>query len=300
MIHKAGFVNIIGRANVGKSTLLNALMQLDAAIINKKPQTTRHRLKAMMNGEDFQIILSDTPGYIEDPRYELQEAMNGFVHTALEDADIMLFVVDPSDTDPAEHPLIKLLTEMQHPYPVWLLINKVDCIENTELDQLKDVWKNIFHFDEIFAISAAKELGIQALLTALVSALPEHPPFFDKEQWTDRSERFFVSEKIREHILTLYHQEIPYSAEVMIDSFKRGHSKSGPILRIAAVIYVSRPSQKYILIGNKGEAIKELGVRSRKTLEAFFDERIHLEIHVKSRKDWRDNKQWLKNFGYEA
>lgn len=299
MKHRAGFINIIGLPNVGKSTLLNAFLGMKTAIQSPKPQTTRHRLKAMINGEDYQLIFSDTPGWIENPSYRMQTDMNQFVKLAFEDADLLLFIITAFDKEPEKHSMLHLIQNNKQSYPILLVVNKVDLVDNELLDQLEKAWEKVYPFENILKISALNNKGIDGLMEEIMKHIPEHPPYFSKEEWTDRSERFFTSELIREKILELYHQEIPYSVEVQIESFKRGESKKGPIIRITANVFVDRKTQKGILIGKNGEMIKKLGTASRKSLESFFDENVFLEIFVKHRKGWRDDEQWLKNFGYE-
>ncbi len=298
-MHKAGFVNIIGLPNAGKSTLLNAFLKEHAAIISPKPQTTRHRLKAMINTEDYQLIFSDTPGYIDKTHYKMQESMNRYVEIAMEDADVILFLITPEEFEPWIHPLSEQLKKTHKDTKIVLVLNKVDLLEKKNSDEILKAWNEFYPFVQSFAISALNKVNIDPLLDFVVGQLPEHPPYYPKEEWTDKSERFFTAELIREQILLLYHQEIPYSVEVAIESFKRGKSKNGDILRISSSIYTTRRTQKAILIGQGGAMIKELGIRSRKSIEEFFGERVHLELLVKSRKDWRNNEQWLKSFGYE-
>lgn len=299
MKHRAGFVNIIGLPNAGKSTLLNALMGDKTAIVTPKPQTTRHRLKAMINGEDYQVIFSDTPGYIHAPAYLMQENMNSTVSQAFEDADLLLFVVSPEDPAPYKHPMTEMMTQLAANQRLILILNKSDQISPEEAENRLQEWRQLLQPQDSFAVSALKSDGVDLLFESIVEQLPIHPPFYDKEEWTDRSERFFTSEFIREQILLLFHQEIPYNVEVQIESFKRGTSKKGPILRIIANVYVSRRSQKAIMIGKDGKMIRKLGTASRKSLESFFGENVFLQIFIKARKGWRDDKRWLKNFGYE-
>ncbi len=299
MKHRAGFVNIIGLPNAGKSTLLNALMGDKTAIVTPKPQTTRHRLKAMINGEDCQVIFSDTPGYIHTPAYLMQENMNHTVSEAFEDADLLLFVVSPEDPSAVKHPMTKMMTQLAASQKLILILNKKDRIQPSEIESTLREWKELLQPQGSYAVSALKSEGIEQVFNAVVEALPEHPPYYDKENWTDRSERFFTCELIREQILLLYHQEIPYNVEVQVESFKRGMSKKGPIIRIIANVYVSRRSQKAIMIGKDGKMIRNLGTASRKSLESFFGESVFLQIFIKARKGWRDDKRWLRNFGYE-
>ena len=299
MKHRAGFVNIIGLPNAGKSTLLNALMGDKTAIVTPKPQTTRHRLKAMINGDDYQVIFSDTPGYIHSPAYLMQQSMNTTVSEAFEDADLLLFVVSPEDPSPENHPMKEMMSQLAASQKLLLILNKTDIIQPTEAEAILQSWRKILQSQVSFRVSAKNNEGVNELFEAILGQLPEHPNYYDKEDWTDRSERFFTSELIREQILLLYHQEIPYNVEVQVESFKRGMSKKGPILRIIANVYVSRRSQKAIMIGKDGKMIRRLGTASRKSLEAFFGENVFLQIFIKARKGWRDDKRWLKNFGYE-
>jgi len=297
--HRAGFVNIIGLPNAGKSTLLNALMGDKTAIVTPKPQTTRHRLKAMINGEDYQVIFSDTPGFIHAPAYLMQENMNSTVSQAFEDADLLLFVVSPEDPSPDKHPMTEMMTQLAANQRLVLILNKSDQISSEEAEDRLQEWRQLLQPQDSFAVSALKSEGVDSLFKSIVEHLPLHPPFYDKEDWTDRSERFFTSEFIREQILLLFHQEIPYNVEVQVESFKRGTSKKGPIIRIIANVYVSRRSQKAIMIGKDGKMIRKLGTASRKSLESFFGENVFLQIFIKARKGWRNDKRWLKNFGYE-
>ncbi|HKK88756.1 MAG TPA: GTPase Era [Saprospiraceae bacterium] len=299
MKHRAGFVNIIGLPNAGKSTLLNALMGDKTAIVTPKPQTTRHRLKAMINGEDYQVIFSDTPGFIHAPAYLMQENMNSTVSQAFEDADLLLFVVSPEDPSPDKHPMTEMMTQLAANQRLVLILNKSDQISSEEAEDRLQEWRQLLQPQDSFAVSALKSEGVDSLFKSIVEHLPLHPPFYDKEDWTDRSERFFTSEFIREQILLLFHQEIPYNVEVQVESFKRGTSKKGPIIRIIANVYVSRRSQKAIMIGKDGKMIRKLGTASRKSLESFFGENVFLQIFIKARKGWRNDKRWLKNFGYE-
>jgi GTP-binding protein Era len=297
--HRAGFVNIIGLPNAGKSTLLNALMGDKTAIVTPKPQTTRHRLKAMINGEDYQVIFSDTPGFIHTPAYLMQENMNNTVSEAFEDADLLLFVISAEDPSPTHHPMSEMVTKLAASQKLILILNKNDKVQPSETERILQEWKQLLQPQASYAVSALHQKGVEKLFAGILELLPEHPPYYDKEEWTDRSERFFTSELIREQILLLYHQEIPYNVEVQVESFKRGMSKKGPILRIIANVYVSRRSQKAIMIGKDGKMIRKLGTASRKSLESFFGESVFLQIFIKARKGWRDDKRWLKNFGYD-
>ena len=290
-MHKAGFVNIVGKPNAGKSTLLNQLMGEKLAIVTQKAQTTRHRIFGIYNEEDVQIVFSDTPGVL-DPKYELQEKMMGFVKESLQDADVFLFIVDISDKSEPSEFLIEKLNKI--PIPVLLLINKIDKSNQKEMEAAVEHWHNLLPKAEILPISALNGYNTEYILPKLKSLLPENPPYYDKDQFTDKSERFFVNETVREKILLNYEKEIPYSVEVVTELFKE---KEG-IIFIDSIIYVERETQKGILIGHKGEAIKKIGTEARLDLEKFFAKKIHLNLFVKVKKDWRKNEKVLKNFGY--
>ena len=297
-VHKSGFVNIIGRPNVGKSTLMNALVGEKMSIITNKPQTTRHRILGILSGDDFQAVFSDTPGIISDPVYKMQEAMNTFVNTTFHDSDLTLFVTDANENYADDDPIIERLQRIET--PLFLIINKIDTAEDGRVLKLIQTWNKRLDFKEIVPISALNKLGTEKVLQLILENLPEGPPYYPKDQLTDRPERFFVSEIIREKILELYHQEIPYSTEVIVNAFKEGKTTRGEaITRIDATIYVMRKSQKPILIGKGGSAIKRLGMVSRKSLEQWLETRVHLELHVKISDDWRDNDRMLKHFGYK-
>ena len=290
-MHKAGFVNIVGKPNAGKSTLLNQLMGEKLAIVTQKAQTTRHRIFGIYNEEDVQIVFSDTPGVL-DPKYELQEKMMGFVKESLQDADVFLFIVDISDKSEPSEFLIEKLNKI--PIPVLLLINKIDKSNQKEMEAAVEHWHNLLPKAEILPISALNAYNTEYILPKLKSLIPENPPYYDKDQFTDKSERFFVNETVREKILLNYEKEIPYSVEVVTELFKE---KEG-IIFIDSIIYVERETQKGILIGHKGEAIKKVGTEARLDLEKFFAKKIHLNLFVKVKKDWRKNEKDLKNFGY--
>ena len=290
-MHKAGFVNIVGKPNAGKSTLLNQLMGEKLAIVTQKAQTTRHRIFGIYNEEDVQIVFSDTPGVLA-PKYELQEKMMGFVKESLQDADVFLFIVDISDKSEPSEFLIEKLNKI--PIPVLLLINKIDKSNQKEMEAAVEHWHNLLPKAEILPISALNAYNTEYILPKLKSLLPENPPYYDKDQFTDKSERFFVNETVREKILLNYEKEIPYSVEVVTELFKE---KEG-IIFIDSIIYVERETQKGILIGHKGEAIKKVGTEARLDLEKFFAKKIHLNLFVKVKKDWRKNEKDLKNFGY--
>ena len=292
-MHKSGFVNIIGRPNVGKSTLVNALVDERLSIITHKPQTTRHRIHAILSGDAYQIIFSDTPGFIVDPAYEMQKSMNRFVMSTFEDADLMLFVTDTSESYERDDLIIERLRQIQ--VPVFLVINKTDLLEEIKiLEQIK-WWNDLVDFRETIPISALKKKNTDTLLKLIIQYLPEGPVYYPKDQLTDRPERFFVSEIIREKILLQFQQEIPYSCEVEVESFKQDED----ITRIRALIFVNRKSQKSILIGKQGSAIKSLGIESRKALEVFLNKKVYLELFVKVKEGWRDEDRSLKHFGYK-
>lgn len=292
--HKSGFVNIIGLPNVGKSTLMNTLVGERMSIITSKPQTTRHRIVGIVSGEDFQIVFSDTPGIIQDPAYKMHYAMNRFATSTFEDADIMLFMIDPYEDYAADDPIIEKLRQLQT--PKFLVINKRDLVEPDVLLQLIQKWSDRLTFDEVFPISALQKLNTDALRDHIVKYLPEGPVYYPKDQLTDRSERFFASEIIRESILTLYRQEVPYSCEVVIEYYKQDPDKK--LLRIGATIYVARKTQKSILIGKAGSKIKKLGIEARKGIEKFVEQQVYLELHVKVKENWRDDDDLLHTFGY--
>lgn len=267
------------------------------SIITNKPQTTRHRIIALLSGPDFQIVFSDTPGVIQDPAYRMQEVMNQFVHSTFEDADLILLVVDSEDTPDESHPLWNKLSLLD--VPIFLVLNKYDLLGKEKSTQLLQEWNKLIVFDESMAISALEKHGTDELLERILNTLPPGPVYYPKDQLTDRPERFFISEIVREKILELYHQEIPYSVQVEVESFKEGETKTGePLVRISAVIYTSRPTQKSILIGKGGTSIKKLGTEARKSMESFLDKKVFLDLFVKVKDNWRDNDQFLKQFGY--
>ena len=290
-MHKAGFVNIVGKPNAGKSTLLNQLMGEKLAIVTQKAQTTRHRIFGIYNEEDVQIVFSDTPGVL-DPKYGLQEKMMDFVKDSLQDADVFLFIVDVTDKDEPNEFLVDKLNKI--PVPVLLLLNKMDASNQEALIEKVEFWHNLIPKAEILPISALEGFNTDIILPKLKTLLPENPPYYDKDQFTDKSERFFVNETIREKILLNYDKEIPYSVEIVTEIFKE---KEG-IIFIDSIIYVERDTQKGIIIGNKGDAIKKVGTEARIDLEKFFSKKIHLNLFVKVKKDWRKNERDLKNFGY--
>ena len=290
-MHKAGFVNIIGSPNVGKSTLTNAILGQKLTITTAKAQTTRHRILGMHNTEDYQLILSDTPGII-DPAYMLQESMMEAVQTVFDDADVLVYMVEIGEKKGKNQEVISRLAKTNK--PLILAINKIDKGNQKLLEETIDAWKSQLPNADIWSISALEKFQIDALVARIVELLPQHPPYFPKDQLTDRSERFVVNEVIREKILLSYDKEIPYAVAVETESFKVNEN----IIKISSIIYVERASQKGILIGHKGEALKKVGTLARKELEQFFDKKIHLELFVKVNKDWRSNPNALKRFGY--
>ena len=293
-MHRAGFVNIVGNPNVGKSTLMNALVGERISIITSKAQTTRHRIMGIVNGEDFQIVYSDTPGVLK-PNYKLQESMLGFSNSALADADILLYVTDVLDSAEKNAFFLEKVQRMQDTTKIILIVNKIDLIDQEKLEALVDFWHKELPKAEIFPISALEKFNIETLFNHIKDLLPESPPFFDKDALTDKSERFFVTEIIREKILMNYDKEIPYSVEVAVEEFK----EEGNLLRISAVIFCERDSQKGILIGKQGSALRTVGTQARKDIEAFFDTKVFLQLFVKVEKDWRNRERKLRNFGYQ-
>lgn len=290
--HRAGFVNIVGNPNVGKSTLMNDLVGERISIITSKAQTTRHRIMGIVNTPSYQIVFSDTPGVLK-PKYKLQESMLEFSEGALTDADILLYVTDVVE-DPTKNN--DFLTKVSHEHiPVLLVINKIDLLSgNAQLEELVGKWKELLPNAEVFPVSALEHFNVDNLRKRIVELLPVSPPFFGKDALTDKPARFFVTEIIREKILLLYDKEVPYSAEVLVEKFdEKEHS-----IHIMAVIYVERDSQKGILIGKGGEKIKRVGIEARKDIEKFFDKRVYLELFVKVEKDWRNRENKLRAFGY--
>ncbi len=291
-MHRSGFVNIVGNPNVGKSTLMNALVGERISIITQKAQTTRHRIMGIVNGEDYQIVYSDTPGVLK-PNYKLQEQMLDFSQSALLDADILLYVTDIQDNPEKNAEFLeKVKTNRAR---VLLIINKIDLTTQETLESLVAFWHKALPEAEIYPISAKEKFGVEGLFNRIVELLPECPPFFDKEQLTDKPARFFVNEIIREKILLNYEKEIPYSVEVEVDTFK----EEVQLIRIQATIYVERDSQKGIIIGKQGSSLKRVGTEARKDLEAFFQKKIYLELFVKVDKDWRQKTSRLKHYGYD-
>lgn len=290
-MHKAGFVNIVGNPNVGKSTLMNQLVGERISIATFKAQTTRHRIMGIVNTDDAQIVFSDTPGVLK-PNYKLQESMLAFSESALQDADVLLYVTDVVENPEKNSDFLEKVAKMT--IPVLLLINKIDQTDNKSLVALVEKWHGLLPSAEILPISAKNKFGIDMLMKRVKELLPDSPPYFDKDQFTDKPARFFVSEIVREKILLYYSKEIPYSVEVRVESFKETDS----LIRIGAVIYVERESQKGIIIGHQGVALKKVSTESRKALEKFFGKKVWLEIFVKVDKDWRNSKRELDSFGY--
>ena len=294
--HRSGFVNIIGHPNVGKSTLMNALVGERMSIITHKPQTTRHRILGIVNDDDYQIVFSDTPGLIKKTNYKMQERMNAFVQGTTEDADVMLLVIDVKEPFDVESPILQIVKKVK--CPIFLVMNKTDLLNEEQLMQVLLKWKDQINFTEIIPISALNKKNTSLLLDKILEYMPEGPVYYPKDQFTDRSERFFVSEIIREKILLQYHQEIPYSVEVIVDTFKEDPDPDKNLVKIHSTIFVSRKTQKSIIIGEKGSSIKKLGIEARKDIERFLDKRVFLELFVKVKEDWRDDDSSLKMFGY--
>lgn len=292
MAHRSGFVNIIGNPNVGKSTLMNALVGEKISMVTAKAQTTRHRIMGIVNGEDWQIVYSDTPGILK-PKYRLQENMMRFVDGAIGDADIILYVTDIVETPDKNAEYISKLQRVN--CPVVLVINKIDISEQDKVRELMAHWQEQLPQAEIIPASAQEKFNLESILNAVVSKLPECPPWYDKDTFTDRNLRFFASEIIREKIFLNYKEEIPYSCEVGIESFKEGEER----YEISAIIYVMRESQKGIIIGKKGAALKKVGTEARIDMEDFFQKKVYLSLFVKVDQDWRESRRELRKFGYE-
>ncbi|THD68777.1 GTPase Era [Robertkochia marina] len=290
--HKAGFVNIIGNPNVGKSTLMNAFIGEKLSIITSKAQTTRHRIFGIVNGDDFQVVISDTPGVIK-PAYELQKSMMEFVRSAFDDADVLLYMVEVGEKALKDESFFKKLENSK--VPVLLLLNKIDKSDQETLESQVDYWKEALPKAEIYPISALENFNVEVVFSRIVELLPESPPFYPKDQITDKPERFFVNEAIREKILLNYKKEIPYAVEVETEEFLEDED----IIRIRSVIMVERETQKGIIIGHKGAAIKKVGIQAREDLEKFFGKQVHLEMYVKVNKNWRSDQRQLRRFGYD-
>ena len=291
-MHKAGFVNIVGNPNVGKSTLMNLLVGERISIATFKAQTTRHRIMGILNTDEMQIVFSDTPGVLK-PNYKLQESMLNFSESALADADVLLYVTDVVEKPDKNIEFIEKVRKMQ--VPILLLINKIDLSNQESLIKCVEEWHELIPQAEIIPISAISKFGVDVVMKRIKDLLPDSPPYFDKDQWTDKPARFFVTEIIREKILLYYDKEIPYAVEVVVEQFKE-EEKS---IHINTVIYVERDSQKGIIIGKQGKALKKVSTEARKTLEKFFQKSIYLETFVKVDKDWRSSDKELKNFGYQ-
>jgi GTP-binding protein Era len=291
MSHKAGFVNIIGNPNVGKSTLMNAFVGEKLSIITSKAQTTRHRILGIVNGDEFQVILSDTPGIIK-PAYELQASMMDFVKSAFDDADVLLYMVEIGEQELKDEAFFKKITGSK--IPVLLLLNKIDISNQEQLENQVQLWAEKVPNAEIIPISALQGFNVTEVFNRIIDLLPESPPYYPKDQLTDKPERFFVNETIREKILMHYKKEIPYAVEIETEEF----FEEEDIIRMRAVIMVERDTQKGIIIGHKGTALKRVGVESRADLEKFFGKQVHLELYVKVNKNWRSNANQLKRFGY--
>lgn len=290
-MHKAGFVNIIGNPNVGKSTLMNAFIGEKLSIITSKAQTTRHRILGIVNGDDFQVILSDTPGIIK-PAYELQSSMMDFVKSAFDDADILIYMVEIGEKELKDEAFFEKIKSSKA--PVLMLLNKIDTSNQEQLEAQAALWQQNVPNAEFFPISALEGFNVKNVLDRIIELLPESPAYYPKDQLTDKPERFFVNECIREKILIHYKKEIPYAVEVLTEEF----FEEEEIIRMRSVIMVERETQKGIVIGHKGSALKRVGVEARKDLEKFFGKQVHLELYVKVNKNWRSNQNQLKRFGY--
>jgi GTPase len=290
--HKAGFVNIIGKPNVGKSTLMNILVGERLSIVSSKAQTTRHRILGLIHSEDYQIVFSDTPGMLQ-PKYELHKSMMSFVRISLEDADLIVFVTDLFETDDEIEEIIQKINASDT--PVILVINKIDLAKEGQLEEVTNYWTSRIKTETVIPVSALEKFNTEKILQEILERLPIHPPYYDKEELTDRPERFFASEIIREKIFTNYKKEIPYSTEVGIEDFH----EDAQLIKIRATLFVERNSQKGILIGEKGKMLKKVGIEARADLEKFFGKKVFLETFVKVEQDWRKNKTLLKKFGYD-
>ena len=291
-MHKSGFINIIGNPNVGKSTLMNCFMGEKFSIITSKAQTTRHRILGIVNGEDFQLVFSDTPGILK-PSYELQDSMMDFVKNALEDADIIIYMLEIGETSIKNNQVHKKILNAK--VPTFILLNKIDLSDQKNLEDQVILWKELYPKAHIYPNSALNNFNIDIVLKHLIELIPQSPPYFPKDQLTDKPERFFVNEILREKILLYYNKEIPYSVEVVTEDFKEDDN----IIKIKSVIFVERDSQKGIIIGHKGSALKKIGTKARQGLEIFFGKKIYIELQVKVSKNWRSNSKVLKKFGYK-
>ncbi|MBQ8008660.1 MAG: GTPase Era [Bacteroidaceae bacterium] len=291
-MHKAGFVNIVGNPNVGKSTLMNALLGERISIATFKAQTTRHRIMGIYNTDDMQIVFSDTPGVLK-PAYKLQESMLEFSNSALTDADVLLYVTDVVEKAAKNDDFIEKVSKLD--VPVIVLINKIDLTDQKKLEELVEAWHDVLPQAEIIPISASNKFNVDVVMNRVKDLMPDSPPYFEKDQWTDKPARFFVSEILREKILLYYDKEIPYSVEVVVERFRETEKN----IHINAVIYVERDSQKGIIIGHQGKALKKVSTEARRSLEKFFGKSIYLETFVKVDKDWRNSDKELRNFGYD-
>ena len=291
-MHKSGFINIIGNPNVGKSTLMNCFMGEKFSIITSKAQTTRHRILGIVNGEDFQLVFSDTPGILK-PSYELQDSMMDFVKNALEDADIIIYMLEIGETSIKNNQVHKKILNAN--VPTFILLNKIDLSDQKNLEDQVILWRELYPKANVYPISALNNFNIDIVLKHLIELIPQSPPYFPKDQLTDKPERFFVNEILREKILLYYKKEIPYSVEVVTEDFKEEEN----IIKIKSVIFVERDSQKGIIIGHKGSALKKIGTKARQGLEVFFGKKIYIELQVKVSKNWRSNAKLLKKFGYK-
>ena len=291
-MHKSGFINIIGNPNVGKSTLMNCFMGEKFSIITSKAQTTRHRILGIVNGEDFQLVFSDTPGILK-PSYELQDSMMDFVKNALEDADIIIYMLEIGEKSIKNNQVHKKILNAN--VPTFILLNKIDLSDQKNLEDQVILWKELYPKANVYPISALNNFNIDIVLKHLIELIPQSPPYFPKDQLTDKPERFFVNEILREKILLYYNKEIPYSVEVVTEDFKEEDN----IIKIKSVIFVERDSQKGIIIGHKGSALKKIGTKARQGLEIFFGKKIYIELQVKVSKNWRSNSKVLKKFGYK-
>ncbi len=291
-MHKAGFVNIIGYPNVGKSTLMNSMVGEKLSIITSKAQTTRHRIMGIVNGDDFQIVYSDTPGIVKDPSYKMHQFMNQYINTALKDADILILMTEPDYPFADQEIIDKFNASQVH---VIIVINKIDLSNQEAIMKEMETWKVKMPKADIIPISAVNNFNIEKVFDTIIQYLPEHEAFYPKDELTDKSTRFFISEILREKILLNYKKEIPYSAEVAVDQYK----EEGNLVRISTIIYVSRDSQKAIILGHQGQAIKRIATAARLDIEEFIGKKVFLEITVKVSKDWRDDETTLKHFGYD-
>jgi len=291
-VHRSGFINIIGNPNVGKSTLMNNLVGEKLSIITSKAQTTRHRILGIVNGDNFQLIFSDTPGIIK-PSYELQDSMMDFVKSALEDADVLLYMVEIGEKSIKDSEVHDKIQSAK--IPTIILLNKIDLSNQEDIKNQINIWSNQYPDTEIYPVSALNNFNTEKVINRIIELIPKSPPYFPKDQLTDKPERFFVNEKLREKILLYYNKEIPYSVEVQTEEFK----EEDLIIKIRSLILVERESQKGIIIGNKGIALKKIGSRARIDLEKFFGKKIFIELHVKVSKNWRSNSNQLRKFGYK-